>query len=352
MIEDYWVGSLHFSEPFGDDTLARLNALPPVQARNGQTYKIRAEHVTIHEVNLDYRTKYRLILDRFSYLYPQAIGLFMGFAFRGVYLINNPFSFYYYLRNKDAAYMVVKELGISIPKTYILPPKEAPALKAEDFKYHKFFDWQGMVEDLGWPIVIKPAEGREAIGVEIAYNMEQLLYFYDRSGSQVMMIQEKVKSPYPWQIRALCIGRKIIPIKYIFRKFDASEYLFDPEFLTPEMGKKVIDTCRIINRALGYEMNSVELFIDEQGELQAIDFNNPVPDGRLKALGEIFYNDYQQALCDLVVDIVREQRPFDFLPPDVNRFAQIARRADLTREQKFQMALELANRYYEPRDPE
>jgi len=103
---------------------------------------------------------------------------------------------------------------------------------------------------------------------------------------------------------------------------------------------------------LGYEMNSVELFIDEQGELQAIDFNNPVPDGRLKALGEIFYNDYQQALCDLVVDIVREQRPFDFLPPDVNRFAQIARRADLTREQKFQMALELANRYYEPRDPE
>lgn len=29
MIEDYWVGSLHFSEPFGDDTLARLNALPP-----------------------------------------------------------------------------------------------------------------------------------------------------------------------------------------------------------------------------------------------------------------------------------------------------------------------------------
>jgi len=36
MIEDYWVGSLHFSEPFGDDTLARLNALPPIQARNGK----------------------------------------------------------------------------------------------------------------------------------------------------------------------------------------------------------------------------------------------------------------------------------------------------------------------------
>ncbi|MEN9212056.1 MAG: hypothetical protein Q6K35_04485, partial [Thermostichus sp. DG02_4_bins_136] len=73
---------------------------------------------------------------------------------------------------------------------------------------------------------------------------------------------------------------------------------------------------------------------------------------RLKALGEIFYNDYQQALCDLVVEIVQEQRSFDFLPPDINTFACIARRSDLSREQKFQAALELANRYYEPRDPD
>lgn len=345
-IHDYWIGSLHFSETFGDDLVARLNALPPIQALDGQIYRLCAEHITIHEATIAHRTKYRLIIDRYSYLYPQAIGLFMGFAFQGVYLINNPFSFYYYLRNKDAAYIVARELGIQIPKTYILPPKEVPDFSQADFKYHRHFDWQGMTEELGWPLVIKPAEGREAIGFNIAYTMDQLLYFYNHSGAQVMLLQEKVKTPHVWQVRCLCVGRKIIPIKYIFRTMDGSEYLYDEQFLSPELGQKVMDICKVINRVLGYEMNSVELFIDEHGVPQAIDFNNPVPDGRRKALGNIFYEDYQKALCDLVVEVVTEQRSFDFLPKDINAFAEIARLPELTPQQKFERALTLANAYY------
>jgi hypothetical protein len=347
-IHDYWVGSLHFSEAFGDDTVERLNALPPIEAADGQQYKIRAEHIAIHEVTIDYRTKYRLVIDRYSYLYPQAIGVFMGWAFRGVYLINNPFGFYYYLNNKDAAYIVARELGIAIPKTYILPPKEVPAFTQADFKYHRHFDWEGMTRELGFPLIIKPADGREAIGVNTAHDLRELLSYYDQSGSKVMLLQQKVRTPFPWQIRCLCVGKRIVPIKYIFRKQDASEYLFDPQFLSPSLGQRVIDSCKIINRLLGYEMNSVELFVDEEGVLQAIDFNNPVPDGRRQALGTVFYEDYQKALVELVVDVIREGRTMDFLPPDLNRFAAIARRSDLDTEQKFQEALKLANRYYEP----
>ncbi len=350
-IEDYWVGSLHFSESFGDDTVSRLNALPPVTACDGRRYKIRAEHLAVHEVTIDYQTKYQMVIDRYSYLYPQAIGLFMGYAFRGVYMINNPFGFYYYLNNKDAAYMVARELGISIPKTYILPPKEVPAFTNTDFKYHRHFDWQGMTEELGWPLVIKPADGKEAVGFNIAHNIDELLYFYNQSGPKVMLLQQKVPTPFQWQIRALCVGRKIVPIKYIFRKMDASEYLFEPDFLGPELGQRVIDTCKIINRLLGYEMNSVEMFVDQDGVLQAIDFNNPVPDGRRSALGSIFYEDYQQALVALVIEIVREQRQFNFLPVETNTFAEIARRKDLTIEDKFQAALAVANQYYVSEQP-
>jgi hypothetical protein len=346
-IHNYWVGCLHFSEAFGDDTVQRLNALAPIEAVDGNQYKIRAEHMSIHEVTIDHQTKYRLVIDRYSYLYPQAIGLFMGWAYRGVYIINNPFGFYYYLNNKDAAYIVASELGIAIPKTYILPPKEVPAFTQADFKYHRHFDWEGMAQELGWPMVIKPADGKEAIGFNIVHNMDELMHHYNQSGSKVMLLQQKVRTPFVWQIRCLCVGRKIVPIKYIFRKQDASEYLFEPEFLDPTLGKRVIDTCRIINRLLGYEMNSVEMFVDENGILQAIDFNNPVPDGRRQALGDVFYNDYQQAMCTLVTEVIAEQRTMDFLPSDINHFATIARRRDLDREGKFQEALKLANVYYE-----
>jgi hypothetical protein len=348
---DYWVGSLHFSDVFGDETVERLNNLAPIQATNGKTYKIRAEHVLLHEVPLDYQCKYKLLIDRSSYLYPQAQGLFMGFAFRGVYVINNPFSFYYYLRNKDAGYLIARELGISIPKTYLLPPKIVPGFTEADYRHHRYFDWDAMVQDLEWPLVIKPAEGREAIGVNVVHNMTELMRCYDESGTQVMMLQQFVKSPHPWQIRCLCIGRKIIPIKYIFRKQDASEYIFDECFLSSELGKKVTDTCKIINQVMGYEMNSVEFFISEQGEIQAIDFNNPVPDGRRKALGEIFYRDYQDAMCSLVQDIVMEQRSLEFIPSQVNAFAEIARRPNLSTSEKFDEALRIANQYYEKTFP-
>jgi hypothetical protein len=344
---DYWVGSLHFSEVFGDETVRRLNDLAPIQACDGNEYKIRAEHVMLHEVPLDYECKYKILIDRSSYMYPQAQGLFMGFAFRGVYVINNPFSFYYYLRNKDAGYLIARELGITIPKTFLLPPKVVPGFTQADYKYHRYFDWDAMGRELGWPLVIKPAEGREAMGVHVVHNLGELLQRYDESGTQVMMLQQFVKSPHPWQIRCLCIGRKIIPIKYIFRQHDASEYIFDECFLSSELGKKVIDTCKIINQVMGYEMNSVEFFISEQGELHAIDFNNPVPDGRYKALGDIFHRDYQEAMCTLVQDIVAEQRSLDFIPSQVNAFAEIARRPDLSASAKFDQALRIANRYYE-----
>jgi hypothetical protein len=144
------------------------------------------------------------------------------------------------------------------PLSTHLPPKEAPALKQADFKYHQWFDWDRITADLGFPVVIKPAGGWEAIGVNIAHNLDELIHYYN----------------------------------------------FDPEFLSPEVGKKVVDSCKIINRALGYAINSVEFFIDEAGNAQAIDFNNPVPDGRRHALGPVFYEDYQQAAVELITDVV------------------------------------------------
>ncbi len=145
-VQDYWVGSLHFSEAFGDDAVQRLNALEPINTFDNQLYKIHAEHPIITEVSIDYQTKYRLILDRMSYLYPQAMSLFMGYSFQGVYLINNPFSFYYYLNNKGATYMMMQALGIKIPKTYILPLKEASGLTSNDFKYHRYIHWEAITD--------------------------------------------------------------------------------------------------------------------------------------------------------------------------------------------------------------
>ena len=63
------------------------------------------------------------------------------------------------------------------PLSTHLPPKEAPALKQADFKYHQWFDWDRIAADLGFPVVIKPAGGWEAIGVNIAHNLDELIHY-------------------------------------------------------------------------------------------------------------------------------------------------------------------------------
>jgi len=338
------VGLIHFTNPFGLDLEERLNAVPVFVDKDGDEVKIEAEHVAIHEIDLDFKTSYDMIIDRGSHLFKQGIGILMSYAFKGIYIINNPLSFHFFIDNKDVGYSIAHELGIKVPKTFILPPHTSPHLEGEQFRYHKFFDWKGMIEKIGFPCFIKPAPGRGAFGVNKVNNFEELFYYYNQSGEKVMMLQEVVDTENEWQVRCICVGKKIVPIKYIFRTMDRSEYLPDHDFLTPEQGRIIMESSRIINRAFGYEMNSIEFIIDRQGIPWAIDFNNPIPDGREKVLGPIFYNDYQQAFVERAIEVAKYRPKYLFLP-ELNQYSKIAQ-MKVSKEKKFSLALKEANKYY------
>lgn len=341
---DFNVGLIHFSNQFGLDLEDKLNKLEPFKDKDGKLVKINAEHVSVHEINLDFKTKYNMIIDRGSHRFKQGIGILMTYAFKGVYIINNPLSFHFFIDNKDVGYSIAHELGINVPTTYTLPPHTTPNFEPENFKYHKLFEWEKMMEDIGFPCIIKPAGGRAAIAVNVAHNMDELIYHYNQSGEMIMTVQKMVDTETEWHVRCICVGRKIIPIKYIFRKMDGSEYLLDDNFLTKEQEKKIIESARIINRAFGYEMNSVEFMIDKNGEIWAIDFNNPIPDGRLSALGEHFYNEYQNAFIERTIEVAKDKPEYLFLPK-LNEFSKIAQ-MKVSREKKYKLALEEANKFY------
>ena len=342
--KEFYIGVLCFNEQLGMDLIEKLNQTDEIEDISGQRWKIKAEHIFIHEVEIGYKSKYKIILDRRSHVLKHARGIMMRYAYSGIHVINNPMSFYYFMHNKDFGFSMMDELGVNIPRTFILPPYITPLTSPEDFRYHLEINWDKIASDIGFPCYIKPAAGRGAINVNKASSLEELRYFYTQSGEEIMTVQKAVKSPYNWQVRCICIGRHISPIKYIFKPRDRSEYIFDEHFLSPETMRLIIDTSKLINRALGYEMNSVEFIIDEQGVPWAIDFNNPVPDGRRKALGEVFYMDFLDALYKHILYIVKFKPPYSFLP-DLNLFSEIAR-SPLAREEKFQKALTLATEYY------
>jgi hypothetical protein len=344
-MRNFRIGLLYFQEAFSKELEFRLKQIHPAQDHNGEPLKFEVEHIPISEYNLDGPPRYDLVLDRASHYFPLGKSMFMMMAYRGTHIINNPFSFHYFISRKDMGYYMAHQLGVHVPETYVLPMQETPHFKKDDFVHHRHFNWNQIIERVGFPCFIKPANGRGARGVHECANADELLSAYEDSGTEVMVVQSKVDSPYPWQVRCLCLGRQILITKYIFRKFDQSEYLEDENFLSDDVIEQVVNQSRVINRSMGYEMNSVEFYLDENHTPWAIDFNNPIPDGRLEALGPYWYESYLCAMMQMILKATqRPDRP-DFIP-DVNPYANIAR-LDIPREKRFQKALSLANEYYQ-----
>jgi hypothetical protein len=77
-------------------------------------------------------------------------------------------------------------------------------------------------------------------------------------------------------VRCICIGREdILPIKYDPRGRRYVES--NGSFLPRALEQSILEGAHLLNRALGYDMNSVE-FACKDGVPYAIDFTNPAPD--------------------------------------------------------------------------
>ena len=88
-----------------------------------------------------------------------------------------------------------------------------------------------------------------------------------------------------------------MPIEY-----DPKErrYIVSHDHLSPELGERVIEDARKINRALGYDMNSVEFAIKD-GIPYAIDFMNPAPDMDINSITPHYFEWAVKSMADLAI---------------------------------------------------
>ena len=76
-------------------------------------------------------------------------------------------------------------------------------------------------------------------------------------------------------VRCFTFGKTdIVPVAYDPHQ---RRYLVDHDYLSPELGARIVRDAQTLNNALGYEMNTIE-FAVQDGVPYAIDFLNPAPD--------------------------------------------------------------------------
>jgi hypothetical protein len=239
---------------------------------------------------------YDVLIDRISHEIPFYRAYLKLAALQGVTVINNPFM--WSADDKFLGATVLTRLGIAHPRTVVLPNRQpAEGLGAEDLQNLQFpLDWAGIVDYVGLPAILKDAHGGGWKAVHRVDSLDELIAAYNGSDGLTMILQEFIA--WDHYVRCLCIGQdRIMPIKY-----DPGErrYHVEHAHLSDALGATVVAWATAINRAFGYDMNTVE-FAVRDGVPYAIDFMNPAPDMDIYSLTPFYFDWVVGAMADLAI---------------------------------------------------
>jgi hypothetical protein len=265
----------------------------------GRPHGITAEFVKLAGTKMDEPPPWRVIVDRISHEVEYYRGFLKLAALNGTYVINNPF--WWTADDKFFNYAVASKLGIAIPKTVLLPQKAYPSdvdiLPASLRNLDYPLDWDGLLDYVGRPAILKPYSGGGWKHVYKVNNREELIAAYDGTAPYPMTLQQFVH--FKEYVRCFTFGKDdITPVAYDPHQ---RRYIVDHSYLSAELGARIVKDAQTINNALGYEMNTIE-FAVQDGVPYAIDFLNPAPDFERDRITPHYFDLVIDKMSKLVID--------------------------------------------------
>ncbi|MBI3669196.1 MAG: hypothetical protein HY237_05395 [Acidobacteria bacterium] len=277
----------------------------------GKTEGITAELAVLGGTPMGEPARYRVIVDRISHEVDYYRGYLKQAVLQGTHVINNPF--WCSADDKFFNNAVAQKLGVTVPKTVLLPQKSYPQdvdITSESLRNLEYpLDWDALLDFVGRPAILKPFMGGGWKHVYKVNNREELLAAYDGTGHYCMMLQEFID--FQQYVRCFTFGKtEVLPVAYNPHE---RRYLVEQVDLTPELGTRVVRDTQTLSLALGYEMNTVEFAIKD-GTPYAIDFMNPAPDFERDRITEGYFERVVDKMAHLVIERALSGSPVDSWP--------------------------------------
>jgi len=269
---------------------------------------VSACYARIDAQRYDRPPPYDVLVDRISHDVPCYKPVLKQAVLAGTRVIDNPF--WRIADDKFFNVVLAHRLGLKVPKTYVLPQHSyGQDITTESLRNLIYpIDWEGLGRDLGYPLYLKPHGGGGWRGVHRVTSMKELLAVYDQSGTEVLIAQEEI--PWVQYARCIVIGKdQVLPALWNPRLAHAERYIKAAETmppLKPELALRLIEDSKALCHALGYDMNTVEWAIREDGSAYAIDFLNSAPDLDVSSLGEEKFRWAVSKMADLVLALARD----------------------------------------------
>jgi hypothetical protein len=268
--------------------------------------EVTAEFVQLGAVRMAEPSRYAVIVDRISHDVPFYRAYLKNAALDGTYIINNPF--WWSADDKFFNYALATKLGVAIPRTVILPHKEHPPGTTDRSMRNLQYplDWPSVFEHVGFPAFLKPFDGGGWRDVHKVNTPEEFFAAYDQSRTLCMTLQKAVE--FTEYFRCYVVGQQdVLIMPYEPRQPFHERYIKNPPAYDPALLARVENDARLLCRALGYDLNTVE-FAVEDGTPYAIDFMNPAPDADLHSVGRANFDWIVSKVAELAVRKAVEPR--------------------------------------------
>ena len=291
----------------------RENSFPDafIEKVNAMGKGVTAEYVQLGGTKLNEKVPYRVILDRMSHEVPYYSVYLKMAALQGTYCINN--AFWRIADDKFFGYAAAEQLGIAEPKTVVLPNRGyTDDVTDESLRNLWPVDFAMYADFVGLPCIMKPAHGGGWKDVNKIHNMEELYFHYDASHHKTMMLQELVT----WElyIRIPTIGRRWArAIRYDPAPMAMGGYNQDYDILPRDIRDKAEELSLVFNRALGYDMNAIELAYRD-GKYYGIDLTNYTPDLDQKSLKDAHFPWAVEKMAEFAVEKALSNEPTPATP--------------------------------------
>ncbi|MBX3418498.1 MAG: hypothetical protein KF851_12910 [Pirellulaceae bacterium] len=264
-----------------EEILKRLDLKIP---HNCQTLNFETERVTIEPFSLTQPCRYDVVVDRLTHWYHTSREwIKKAILMDGLYVFNNPWSIQ--SNEKHTTYCAMAKLGLPIPETWLVPPKEYEPtndLQITLERYAKLFDLGEVGRTIGYPMYMKPFDGGAWRGVSRIDSEQTLRTAYDQSGKSLMHLQKGVDD-FDLFVRCLGIGPQFHIIKYDPAASLHDRYTMARDFVSPAEAQNLRDMTLTINSFFGWDFNSCEA-IRKDGKWYLIDFANACPDSQVTSL--------------------------------------------------------------------
>lgn len=268
---------------------------------------IIAELAHINKVVQGESIGYDVLIDRISQDVPFYRAMLKNAAISGTAVINNPF--WWSADDKFFNNALATKIGVAVPKTVILPSNQHP----DDTNERSFrnlaypLDWEGIFNYIGFPAYFKPFAGGGWKNVYKLNDADEFFKAYNETGQLVMMLQEEII--FTEYFRCYCLDRQDVHImQYDPKQPHHLRYVRNPKKLEKLILDKVHDGVIALNKALGYDFNTVE-FAMRDGIPYAIDFCNPAPDADINSVGKENFEWIVESAANMAIRRAKAHKP-------------------------------------------